>query len=98
MGRGYHLATAFELALKLQELAQLLAHRYSSADFRHGPLALVEPGFPMILVNAAGAVADDIADLAAQVLDLGADTLRHRQLLRRAVTVDRRATRRRRSG
>jgi glucosamine--fructose-6-phosphate aminotransferase (isomerizing) len=72
VGRGYHLATAFELALKLQELAQLLAHPYSSADFRHGPLALVEQGFPMILVNATGAVADDIADLYHQVLELGA--------------------------
>ena len=75
VGRGYHLATAFELALKLQELAQLLAHPYSAADFRHGPLALVEPGFPMILVNAAGAVADDITELAERVRDLGADTL-----------------------
>ena len=75
VGRGYHLATAFELALKLQELAQLLAHPYSSADFRHGPLALVEDGFPMILVNAAGAVAEDIADLHRQVVDLGADAL-----------------------
>jgi glucosamine--fructose-6-phosphate aminotransferase (isomerizing) len=75
VGRGYHLATAFELALKLQELAQLLAHPYSSADFRHGPLALVEEGFPMILVNATGAVADDIGDLHHQVLQLGAKAL-----------------------
>ena len=75
VGRGYHLATAFELALKLQELAQLLAHPYSSADFRHGPLALVEEGFPMILVSATGAVADDIADLHHQVVELGAKAL-----------------------
>ena len=75
VGRGFHLATAFELALKLQELAHLLAHPYSAADFRHGPLALVEPGFPMILVNAAGAVADDIAELVGRVRALGADTL-----------------------
>ncbi len=88
VGRGYHLATAFELALKLQELAQLLAHGYSSADFRHGPLALVEPGFPMIVLNAAGAVADDIADLHAAGGRAGCRRPAHRQRHPGAVTVD----------
>ncbi len=75
VGRGFNHSTAFELALKLQELAQLLAHPYSSADFRHGPLALVERGFPMILINAAGAVADDIEELYWRVTELGAEPL-----------------------
>ncbi len=75
VGRGYHHATAFELALKVQELAQVLAHPYSAADFRHGPLALVEPGFPMVLVAAEGALADDMTDLHQRVTELGADVL-----------------------
>lgn len=46
LGRGYDYATAREWALKPQELAQVLAVPFSAADFEHGPLALVEPGFP----------------------------------------------------
>lgn len=75
VGRGYNQSTAFELAIKMQELAYVLAHPYSSSDFRHGPLALVEPGFPMILIDAAGALHDDMWDLARQVGDLGADVV-----------------------
>lgn len=75
VGRGYNQSTAFELAIKMQELSQVLAHPYSSSDFRHGPLALVEPGFPMILINAAGALAADLDELTRQVRDLGADPI-----------------------
>ncbi len=54
LGRGVHYATAFEWALKLQELASVLAHAYSTADFAHGPLALVTRGFPVLAVTSAG--------------------------------------------
>ena len=46
LGRGFEYATAREWALKLKELAQVAADPYSAADFQHGPLALVEPGYP----------------------------------------------------
>jgi glutamine---fructose-6-phosphate transaminase (isomerizing) len=52
LGRGYDYATAREWALKLQELAQVLAVPYSAADFEHGPLALIEPGFDVLAVAA----------------------------------------------
>jgi glutamine---fructose-6-phosphate transaminase (isomerizing) len=55
LGRGYNYCTAFEIALKIKELAYVLAEPYSTADFMHGPLALIETGFPVVLV-AAGAV------------------------------------------
>jgi glucosamine--fructose-6-phosphate aminotransferase (isomerizing) len=55
IGRGYNYASAFELALKLKELTYIIAEPYSSADFLHGPLALVEQGFP-VLVFAPGGV------------------------------------------
>jgi glucosamine--fructose-6-phosphate aminotransferase (isomerizing) len=54
LGRGYDYATAREWALKLQELAQVLAVPFSAADFEHGPLALAEPGFPILAVAPAG--------------------------------------------
>jgi glucosamine--fructose-6-phosphate aminotransferase (isomerizing) len=42
VSRGYNYATAFEIALKLKELSYVLSEPYSSADFWHGPVALVE--------------------------------------------------------
>ena len=58
LGRGYGYATAREWALKLQELAQVAAMPYSAADFEHGPLALAEPGLPVLAVAFGGAEAD----------------------------------------
>jgi glutamine---fructose-6-phosphate transaminase (isomerizing) len=55
LGRGYEYATAREWALKLQELAHVLALPFSAADFEHGPLALVEPGFPVLAIAPRGA-------------------------------------------
>ena len=56
LGRGYNYATAFEWSLKLKELAYVVAEPYSSADFRHGPIAIVERGFPVLAVAPEGAV------------------------------------------
>jgi len=63
IGRGYNYATAFEIALKLKELTYVLAEPYSSADFRHGPVALVERGFPVIGVVPQGAVAGELDEM-----------------------------------
>lgn len=54
IGRGYNYASAFELALKLKELTYTLAEPYSSADFLHGPLALIEDGFPAVVLAPSG--------------------------------------------
>jgi glucosamine--fructose-6-phosphate aminotransferase (isomerizing) len=56
LGRGYNYATAFEWSLKLKELAYVVAEPYSSADFRHGPIAIVERGFPVLAAAPEGAV------------------------------------------
>ena len=81
LGRGYGYATAREWALKLQELAQVSAFPFSSADFEHGPLALAEPELPVLVVAPGGASLD--AQLAlltrlkeehgAHILTLSAD-------------------------
>jgi glucosamine--fructose-6-phosphate aminotransferase (isomerizing) len=47
VGRGLNYANAFELALKLMETCYVVAERFSPADFLHGPIALVEPSFPV---------------------------------------------------
>ena len=54
LGRGYNYCTAFEWALKMKELAYIAGEAYSSADFLHGPIALVEPGFPVMAVAPSG--------------------------------------------
>ncbi len=60
IGRGFNYATAYETALKLKELTYVLAEPYSSADFQHGPVALVEKGFLVIAVVPEGIVADEL--------------------------------------
>lgn len=56
LGRGYNYATAFEFALKLKELTYTIAEPYSTADFMHGPLALIEHGFPAFVIAPSGAL------------------------------------------
>jgi glucosamine--fructose-6-phosphate aminotransferase (isomerizing) len=75
VGRGYGYATARELALKAKELARLSADPYSAADFLHGPLALVEPGFPLILIRLSGDAAADMDDLQARLGELGVERI-----------------------
>ncbi len=73
IGRGYNYATAFEIALKLKELAYILAEPYSSADFWHGPVALVEDGFPVIAVVPESPTAQELEELLAHLRSRGAD-------------------------
>ncbi len=56
LGRGYNYATVFEWALKLKELTYVKAEPYSSADFKHGPIAMVERGFPVMAAAPDGEV------------------------------------------
>lgn len=48
IGRGYTYGAAMEIALKLKETCFVGAEAYSAADFLHGPLAIIEPGYPVI--------------------------------------------------
>ncbi len=63
LGRGFNYATAFEWSLKLKELTYVEAEPYSSADFMHGPIAMVDQGFPVMVVNPSGMVYDSILEL-----------------------------------
>ena len=56
LGRGYNYSTAFEWALKLKELTYIIAEPYSSADFAHGPIAMMESGYPVFAVSPRGQV------------------------------------------
>jgi glutamine---fructose-6-phosphate transaminase (isomerizing) len=63
IGRGFNYATAFEFSLKLKELTYVVAEPYSSADFQHGPIAMVEGGFPVMVVAPGGPVFDSILSM-----------------------------------
>lgn len=75
IGRGFNYATAFELALKLREVTYTLATAYSSADFRHGPVATVSKGSPVILIMPSGLAYPDLYDLALDLQRREADLL-----------------------
>lgn len=67
LGRGFNYATAYEWSLKMKELAYVVAQPYSSADFLHGPIALVSSGFPVFAVATAGRVFQELARLITRL-------------------------------
>ncbi len=75
LSRGYNYCTAFEIALKVKELTHVIAEPFSSADFRHGPIATVHKGFPVILIAPHGVIYPDLLDLAGEIQSLGAETI-----------------------
>lgn len=75
IGRGYNYATAFEMALKIKELTYVLAEPYSSADFMHGPVALVEEAFPTIVVAPSGLMHDEMRGFIQTLQARGAEVI-----------------------
>jgi len=75
VGRGLAYANAYEFALKLMETCYVVAERFSSADFLHGPLAMIERHFPVILFAPPGVMHEGIKDLIRRLQELRADTL-----------------------
>jgi glucosamine--fructose-6-phosphate aminotransferase (isomerizing) len=63
LARGFQYATAREWALKLKELAYVLADPYSAADFQHGPIALVGEGFPILAIATTGPALEGMTEL-----------------------------------
>lgn len=75
LGRGFHLATAQEIALKITETSYIMAEAQSVADFMHGPVAVVEPGFPILLLLAHGPTQPGMAQVARSLARRGARVL-----------------------
>jgi glutamine---fructose-6-phosphate transaminase (isomerizing) len=67
LGRGFNYCTAFEWAMKLKELTYTVAEPYSSADFQHGPIAMVEVGFPVLAVDPLGKVFDTMLEMLSRL-------------------------------
>jgi glucosamine--fructose-6-phosphate aminotransferase (isomerizing) len=75
LGRGYNYATAFEIALKLKELNYLIAESYSSADFMHGPIAVVGSGFPSLVVAPGGSMFETMYRFSLELKARGSELL-----------------------
>lgn len=73
VGRGFNYGNAFELALKLMETCYVVAERFSTADFQHGPLAIVERRFPVILLGAKGRSKKTDMEMLGRLKTLNAD-------------------------
>ena len=75
LSRGYNYATAFEIALKLKELGYVPAEPWSSADFRHGPIALVDAGYTLLAIVPPGPLAARLSTLLAELRERDARLL-----------------------
>jgi glucosamine--fructose-6-phosphate aminotransferase (isomerizing) len=73
--RGYNYATARETALKLMETTYVVAHAFSGADLLHGPMAMIDRGFPVLAIAPSGPGATALRPVLERLRDLGADTL-----------------------
>ncbi|MFZ5808716.1 MAG: SIS domain-containing protein [Chloroflexota bacterium] len=75
IGRGFNYCTAFELALKIKELTYTVVEPFSTADFLHGPIALITEGFPVFVIAPTGAMQQDMHRFLLEVRQMRAETL-----------------------
>jgi glucosamine--fructose-6-phosphate aminotransferase (isomerizing) len=92
LGRGPSLAIAGEAALKFKETCVMHAEAYSAAEVMHGPLALVEPGFPVLALAARDAAEASVAETADALAAKGAAVSVTSRLARAASTLPHVAT------
>ena len=67
VARGYLFAAALEIALKIKETCALLADGYSAADLRHGPIAAVTRGLPVVALCSPGPALSDVSSLVDEL-------------------------------
>jgi glucosamine--fructose-6-phosphate aminotransferase (isomerizing) len=75
IGRGPTLAIAREAALKLKEVCNLHTEAFSGAEFRHGPIALVRPNYPILMFMPTDEAATGMRKLADDLTQIGAAVL-----------------------
>src|SRR2546427_4407286 len=75
VARGLNYSNAFELALKLMETCYVVAERFSSADFLHGPIAMVERDFPVLIFMPPGKTVPELKKLEERLRRLRAETV-----------------------
>ncbi|WP_176737050.1 SIS domain-containing protein [Oligoflexus tunisiensis] len=75
LSRGQGLPIAQEIALKFNEVCRLPALAYSAAEFRHGPMALVRAGDPVLVIGLRGPELPGLLDTVNFLKELGASVI-----------------------
>jgi len=72
VARGVNYGTAYEIALKIRELSGLVVEAYSPADLLHGPIAAIQPGWPVFVVAPTGPARPSVEEVVAPLKERGA--------------------------
>ena len=75
VGRGYGLPLALEVALKFKETCSIQAEAFSAAEIKHGPQALIEEGYPLIIFATQGPTLTSMLELAEDMKARGANVI-----------------------
>ena len=75
LGRGVNFPVALEGALKLKEIAYVHAEGYAAGEMKHGPIALIDPGMTVLVINSEGRVAAKTRSNIEQVKARGGVTI-----------------------
>ena len=75
VGRGYGLSLALEVALKFKETCSIQAEAFSAAEIKHGPQALIEEGYPLLIFANRGPALHSMLDLAEDMKARGANVI-----------------------
>lgn len=75
VGRGISFPIALESALKFKETSALQAEAFSGAEIKHGPMALIEEGYPLLIFATRGPTQASLIQLAAEMRTRGARVL-----------------------
>ena len=80
LGRGYSYPTALEGALKLKEITYIHGEGYAAGELKHGPLALIDEGIPVVVIIPPGdnyrktmSNLEEVKSRGANVLAIGSD-------------------------
>jgi glucosamine--fructose-6-phosphate aminotransferase (isomerizing) len=89
VARGVNYGTGYEIALKIRELSGLVTEAYSPADLMHGPIAAIQPGWPVVVVAPSGPARPSVEEIVPPLRARGARLVAIsdvRAVLRRART------------
>jgi glucosamine--fructose-6-phosphate aminotransferase (isomerizing) len=89
VARGVNYGTGYEIALKIRELSGLITEAYSPADLMHGPIAAIQPEWPVVVVAPSGPARPSVEEIVPPLRARGARLLAVsdvRAVLRRAQT------------
>ncbi|MDV3293508.1 MAG: glutamine--fructose-6-phosphate transaminase (isomerizing) [Nitrososphaerales archaeon] len=75
VARGFHYPVALEGALKLKELSYIHAEGMPASELKHGTLALIEKGTPVVIINPSGDAHDEALSNAEELKARGADVI-----------------------